>query len=130
MTPTKRSLDFLRKDGFSVWVVEKWVPATPCGFKGRLITRDVWNFGDILAVRIGQPGATLVQTTSGSNVSARLDKIRTIAEAGIWLASGNRIEVHGWRKTGPRGMRKVWTCRKIEVSKETLNAEVSRPAAE
>ena len=119
MSPTQRSLSAMRRDGWTVCVVEKWIAQ----IRQR---KDAYGFGDLLACRIGQPGATLVQTTSGSNVSARLDKIRTIPEAGIWLAAGNRIEVHGWRKTGPRGMRKVWTCRKIEVSRETLNTNITR----
>ena len=105
----------LRKDGFSACVVEKWVPASPKGFKGPIITRDAWNFGDILAVKVGVPGAMLVQTTSGPNVSARLAKIRSIAEAGIWLAADNRIIIHGWAKRGSKGETKHWTCRTIEV---------------
>jgi hypothetical protein len=116
MTPTQRSLAKLRAEGYSACVVEKWVPNSPAGFKGPLITRDAWNFGDILAVKVGIAGATLVQTTSGSNVSARIAKIRSIAEAGIWLAAGNSIVAHGWRKVGPRGKRKVWECREVPVT--------------
>lgn len=115
MSPTARSMAELRKGGYSCCVVEKWVPASPKGFKGPIITRDAWNFGDILAARVGESGALLVQTTSGPNVSARLAKIRSIAEAGIWLAAGNRIVIHGWSKRGPKGATKHWTCRTIEV---------------
>lgn len=111
MSPTERSLKLLREAGYSACVVEKWVPSSPAGYKGPIITRDAWNFGDILAVRIGLPGATLVQTTTASNMAARITKIHQIAEAGIWLAAGNRIVVHGWRKSGDRGKRKVWSCR-------------------
>ncbi len=114
-TPTKRSLDRLRKDGYSCCVVEKWVPSTPKGFKGPIITRDAWNFGDILAVKVGQSGALLVQTTTSNNLAARLAKIRTIAEAGIWLAANNRIIIHGWSRRGARGDRKLWACRSVEV---------------
>lgn len=38
------------------------------------------------------------------------------AEAGVWLAAGNRIVVHGWKKSGPRGARKVWNCRELEIT--------------
>lgn len=117
-TPTSRSLAKLRADGWTVCVVEKWVPASPAGFKGPIITRDAFNFGDLLGCKIGIIGATLVQTTSGSNVNARIAKIKGIAEAGIWLASGNRIIVHGWAKRGPRGKRKVWQCKEVEFEKE------------
>lgn len=118
MTPTARSLDKLRKDGFTACVVEKWVPAGPAGFKGPIITRDAFNFGDLLACRIGETGAVLVQTTTNDHVATRIAKIRGIAEAGIWLASGQRILVHGWAKKGSKGARKLWTCRVVEVLKE------------
>lgn len=108
MTPTKRSLDHLRALGWTCCVVEKWIPQV----RQR---KDAFGFGDILAVRVGSPGATLVQTTTASNMSARIAKIRETAEAGIWLAAGNRILVHGWAKRGPRGGRKVWAVTEVEI---------------
>lgn len=114
-SPTARSLEKLRKDGFIAAVVEKWVPCGPQGYKGKIITRDVWNFGDILACKVGQIGATLVQTTTAGNMNARIDKIKSIAESGIWLAAGNRIVVHGWSKKGKAGARKLWECRVVEI---------------
>jgi hypothetical protein len=115
ITPTQRSLKFLRDQGFTVHIVEKWIPTTPLGYKGKIIRCDVWGFGDILATKVGQIGATLVQTTSGAHVADHITKIKGIAEAGIWLASGNRIVVHGWAKRGERGKRKLWDCRVVEV---------------
>lgn len=108
MTPTQRSLKKLRSDGFTVCIVEKWIPQ----IRQR---KDAFGFGDLLSCKVGIIGATLIQTTSGSNAAARLAKIRTLPEAGIWLAAGNRIVVHAWRKTGARGKRKLWDCREIEV---------------
>jgi len=115
-SPTQRSLEKLRRDGYSCSIVEKWVPSTPAGYKGRIIRHDVWNFGDILACKVGVRGALLVQTTTGSNSSARLNKIKGIAEAGIWLAAGNSIEVHGWARRGAKGKRKLWDCRVVPVT--------------
>ena len=109
MSPTQRSLAKLRCDGWTVCIVEKWVPASAAGFKGRLITRDAFGFADLLACKIGQP-ALLVQTTTGSNAAARVSKITATAEAGIWLAAGHRIIVHAWRKVGACGKRKTWQC--------------------
>lgn len=108
MTPTQRSLAHLRALNYSVCVVEKWIAQ----IKQR---KDAFGFGDLLAVRAGIRGALLVQTTTGSNVAARIAKIRSIAEAGIWLAAGNQIEVHGWRKVGARGKRKKWECLVIPI---------------
>jgi hypothetical protein len=113
MTPTARSLKKLRDEGWSVCVVEKWIPQ----MRRRV---DAFRFGDLLACKVGSSGAMLVQTTSGTNASARIKKIRTIAEAGIWLAAGNAIQVHGWSKCGPRGKRKTWQCRTFVVTKENL----------
>lgn len=114
-TPTQRSLAKLRSEGYIATIVEKWVPSTSAGYKGPIITRDAWNFGDILAAKIGQPGALLVQTTSGSNASTRVKKIRQIAEAGIWMAAGNGIVVHSWAKRGQAGKRKLWNCTVIPI---------------
>jgi hypothetical protein len=67
-----------------------------------------------------------VQTTSGSNVSARLTKIAACPGALLWLQSPTRrIEVHGWRKVGERGKRKTWQCRRVEVTLEDLKAPIS-----
>ena len=115
MTPTQRSKAKLRAEGWTTTPAEQWIPASPAGYKGPLVRKDAFGFGDILAVKIGVPGATLVQVTSGSNVAARIAKIRGIAEAGIWMAAGNRIEVHGWRKVGAAGKRKLWECRVVEM---------------
>jgi hypothetical protein len=103
MTPTQRSLAYLRDSGWTVCVVEKWIPQ----IRQR---KDAFGFGDLLAVKVNVPGATLVQTTSGSNMAARVAKIRATPEAGIWLAAGNRIVVHGWRKL-TFGGRKRWQVR-------------------
>ena len=129
-SPTARSLDYLRKAGYSACVVEKWVPSGPAGFKGPIITRDAFNFGDILAVRVGMPGALLVQTTTGSNAAARVDKIRGIAEAGIWLAAGNQIHVHSWRKRGDRGKRKLWDCVVIPILPPEVEKQMREGALE
>lgn len=109
MTPTQRSLTHLRSNGFTACVVEKWIPQ----IRRR---KDAFNFADIIAVKVGQIGTTYVQTTSGSNVSSRVSKIQGTAEAGIVLASGNRIVVHGWRRVGARGKRKLWELREVEIN--------------
>lgn len=76
--------------------VERRIPKT-------FITRDLWNFADLLCCRITPPSIMLVQVTGGkstSNFHARVAKIRKEARAGIWLASGGRIQVHSWEGVG------------------------------
>lgn len=119
MTPTRRSLAHLRALGWFVAVVERWVPQA----RRRA---DVFAFGDLLACHPqGKP--TLIQTTTGSNVAARITKAREHAgPLTAWLLSGGRLIVHGWAKRGPRGDAKRWTVREIEL---TLG-DLALPAAE
>lgn len=108
-SPTARSLKHLRTIGWHACKVEQRLPRC-------FITKDAFNFGDLLACHPnGKP--TLIQVTSGSNVAARITKAK--AHAGplvAWLLSGGRLLVHGWRKVGPRGERKTWQLREIELT--------------
>jgi len=110
-SPTQRSLKLLRDAGYQVAILEHWN-----GFIKR--RQDLWNFGDLLAVKASQNGSIIVQTTSTANMSARVNKIRDIAEAQVWLAAGNQIIVHGWAKRGDRGKRKLWECKVRPITGE------------
>lgn len=96
MSPTQRSLRHLRESGWTVAKVEYWLAPA----RRRI---DVWRFGDLLACKPdGRP--TLIQTTSGSNVSGRITKAKENAGPLVaWLLSGGALVVHGWAKRGPRG---------------------------
>lgn len=107
-SPTQRSLRLLRERGYLVAVVERWNQYA-------MIRQDLWGFGDLLAVKDNE--VLIVQTTSGANVAARLDKIATNDAAQMWRSGANRrVVVHGWRKVGGVGKRKLWECREVEVS--------------
>ncbi len=116
MTPTQRTLADLRADGFHAAVVEKWLAAVK-------IRQDLFGFADVIAFRPGQPGSVLVQTTSGSNVAARRDKILALPVARDWLRAGNWIRLDGWAKRGARGKRKVWTLRKEYLALDQFKEE-------
>lgn len=103
-SPTVQSLKLLRDEGYTCQVTEHWNP-----FAKRRV--DLFGFCDILAVSPSK-GTLAVQTTSADNFSHRKDKLREEPKASICLAAGWKIEVHGWGKQGPRGKRKVWTCRR------------------
>lgn len=128
LTPSARSTQWLRKNGFIVAKVEQIIhmPNAPFPLK-----RDAFYFGDLLIAQKGF-GAALVQVTSSDHVSHRVNKINGIPQdpkdercvretelahsyARIWLASGNRIFVHGWAKRGPRGAKKKWTLTEMEI---------------
>ena len=120
MTPTQRSLRYLRELGYIAEVVERWNHHTQR-------RHDLFGFGDILAVK---PGCTvLVQVTSGSNSAARVSKIvnECHREAKAWLSAGNEIEVHGWRaladyrKDGRRKKRDRWVVKLFGLTREDFD---------
>jgi hypothetical protein len=88
MTPTQRSLIYLREQGYLCEVVEKWNSFT----KTR---KDLWGWCDILAIRENEILA--VQVTA-AGVSSRIKKIMESDTLPIVRKAGVRIEVHGWRK--------------------------------
>ena len=86
MSPTGRTLRWLRAEGWTAQVVELWIPR-------RNIRRDLWGVGDVLAMRPGEP-LLLVQATSYANVSGRAAKAKL--ERGCGPGMRGRFEVWGW----------------------------------
>ncbi len=101
MTPTARSLGYLREQGYICDVVERRIPGT-------FITKDFLGMFDILAVHPGTAGVLGVQTTSADNAASRRTKVQESGHLSTWIAAGNRAIVHGWAKKGKRGERKLW----------------------
>lgn len=119
-SPTARSLALLRKEGWTVGIVERRLPFTRR-------TVDFLNYADLVAVH--PDGRTLaVQATSGANVAARLKKVQECPAVPVCLAAKWAIEVWGWSKRGPRGGRKLWTVDRRPVMAEDL-APVEAPAS-
>jgi hypothetical protein len=109
-SPTARSLDLLRSRGYRAEVVEHWIPHT-------FITRDLFGFIDILAIREGE--VLGVQACSsggtskrGSDVAARIRKIAESDAVGDVRKAGIGIHVHGWRKNAAG----EWVCTEEDVS--------------
>ena len=102
-SPTQLSLKLLREQGWLVDVVEKWIP-------GANIRKDLYGFGDLLCIK--GKDTLVVQTTTASNMSARINKIadhenvRKVREAG-WA-----IHVHGWHLDAKR----KWHCKVKDLS--------------
>ena len=115
-SPTQRSLKWLRQRGFTAAITEHWNPHAR-------LRQDLFGFVDIVALcpvvdmvsLHSVHGIVAVQTTSGSNVAARIKKIRELGAAKEWLEAGGKIWVHGWRKVGARGKRKLWECREVRL---------------
>jgi hypothetical protein len=94
----------LRERGFQAQVVERWNPHAR-------VRQDLFGIVDIVAV--GQGCTIAVQTTSYSNVSSRVQKIRQAEVLPVLLDSGWVVWVHGWHKVGGR-----WKCREVRISAE------------
>jgi len=88
LSPTQRSLAYLREQGYLVAIVERWNPHAR-------IRQDLWGWCDLLAIRKNEVLA--VQVTA-SAVSERIRKIQESETVAAVRDAGIRIEVHGWRK--------------------------------
>lgn len=116
MSPTARSMAFLRASGFTVGVVERWIP-------GANVRRDFLNCIDLVAVHPGRRLILAAQVTTASNIASRLNKARARPELRDWLQAGGLFEVHGWNKRGGR-----WQVRRVEVLAGDLDVrEIVRP---
>lgn len=102
-SPTQRSLAYMREKGYHCEITEHWN-----GFARKRF--DLWGFCDVLC--LGADGErVVVQTTSDSNVSARIKKIADSPVVGRVRKAGFRIFVHGWRKVKGR-----WQVREVDCS--------------
>ena len=124
MTTTKRSMDWLRKRGYTVCSVEQWIsfPERKFGVPtGKLIKikRDAFGFCDILAVHPEHAGTLYVQTTTRTNQAARRNKILVEPAAETVLKSSNRVHIHGWAQVGAVGKRKLWEVTVFEAILES-----------
>jgi hypothetical protein len=100
----KASVDKLTAEGWTCQIVEYRIPHC-------FITKDCFEFGDILAISPSR-GTMLVQATGGGNGSSRIKKIEGEPKAAIWMACGNRIQVHDWVKVKDSKQRE---CRIYEI---------------
>lgn len=106
--PTQRSLAHLRALGYTVYIVEHFNMYAK-------VRRDLFGFIDIVAIHPLEKGVLGVQTTTGSNLAARIKKAAALPEYALWLNCGNRVEFHGWAKKlkNGRGTKaRVW-CNNI-----------------
>ena len=104
ISPTQLSLAQLRADGWFCWITEHWNSYAR-------IRQDLWGFVDIIALK---PNQILgVQTTTASNMSARIKKIADHENVGKVRESGVMLHVHGWHMDAKT---KKWHCKVKDVS--------------
>jgi hypothetical protein len=111
----QRSLKYLRDNGWTACVVEKWIP--PRGKMKFGVRIDAFGFGDILACSSDElrPEIALVQTSALSERQRHKDKTNALDGFYAWKASGGIVLLHSWRKLKPHGKRATW-----EVIEERL----------
>jgi Trm5-related predicted tRNA methylase len=100
-SPTQLTLKLLRDEGWTVEVVERWIP-------GANIRKDLFGFIDLMALRSGMTLA--VQATSYSNISARVKKIENAELLSEIRKCSWHIWVIGWRKQNNRWVHKIVDC--------------------
>jgi hypothetical protein len=114
MSPTARSLKLLRDAGWLAGVVESWVPVAN-------VRRDLFGFGDIIAIHKAEPGVLLVQATTRPNIGARAKKARALATLAIWLRDpGRRFEIWGFYQESSG----KWAVKRVEITGDELRDEV------
>lgn len=110
MSPTQRSLKYLRDQGMKPWVCEYWN-----SFARKRV--DLFGCIDILCIGNGETWA--VQTTS-TGVSSRVKKIQESEYFPVMLESGWRVFVHGWSKNTKGKMKH----RVVELTSENLLSSI------
>lgn len=90
MSPTARTLAYLRKQGWTAGVVEKWNQYAR-------VRQDLFGCIDIVCV----DGCEImgVQATTTSNQANRLTKSLAEPRLRAWLEAGGRFAVVGWKKS-------------------------------
>lgn len=90
-SPTQRSLSLARSRGYTVGVVERWLP-------GVNIRYDYLGIIDLIAVK---PGEILGIQSCGEANAAHLKKLRSekcLDMADRWLEAGGRFVVWAWKR--------------------------------
>jgi len=101
-SPTQLTLKKLRAEGWTAAITEHWNSFVK-------IRQDLFGIVDVLG--IGEGGTIAVQTTSDSNLSARVKKMAECEHIGAMRKAGWTIHAHGWKKVKNR-----WQVRVVDVS--------------
>jgi hypothetical protein len=108
-TLTSRTLEMLRTNGWSPWVVEQWIsiPGHPAGG----MRRDLFNFIDVLAVR--EHATLAVQVCRAGDLATRRSKILEAEFYPAVVAAGWAVEIQAWKK--PDAASRRWRVRVVDV---------------
>ena len=108
LSPVSLTLRLLRRRGFLCDTTERWVPKAN-------VRRDLFQAFDVVGLHPDVRGVLGVQVTVLRCLSARVRKLRSLATVAAWLASGNRVELHGWCKRAGR-----WHVKRVVLTDTDL----------
>lgn len=112
-SPTSRSLQELRGQGYTCQIVEKFITWT----NHRI---DLFGWIDIVAMKDGEQGLLGVQTTTGGHINERIKKAVALPEFKLWLSTGSRAVFHGWRKLKTPKDGRWWQVDRREITLKDL----------
>jgi len=121
MTPTQRTLKYLRDQGHICDIVERWIQFGPKdprrGKMGNGFRKDAFDFIDILVIYPDCIGAI---QSCGQDFAAHDRKILSLEAPARWLWTDNRVILIGWRKVKKKrgGKAMVWKPRIKEYQVE------------
>jgi len=106
MTPTQRTLKYLRDNGFVCGIVERFISA----YARHGIRIDLFGIIDIIAIKDGEIRGV---QSCGQAFSEHNKKILASENSVKWIRSGGILQLIGWRKLlKKRGMKaKEWVPR-------------------
>jgi hypothetical protein len=104
MTPTGRTLVYLRLLGFLAAPVERYIVAARR-------TVDLFGIADVVGIHPRDKAVLFVQCTSLAHVGDRLKRIKRRPELPLLLRAGIGVECWGWERRPGRG----WVCKRITV---------------
>jgi len=95
ISPTSRTLEYIRQQGWVADIVEQWNP-----YAGKFGQRkDMFGFGDIVAM--GEKSIIAIQScgNSFSEHNKKITKDEKVApNALLWIENGGRLLLIAWRK--------------------------------
>ena len=121
ISPTMRTLKWLRDEGYHSDVVERFIRRP--GLPGGGFRKDFQGFGDILAYSNTE---TVMVQSCGTSYSAHLKKLLKNPNVALWLAGPRRLMLIGWRelKVKRGGKATKWTPRIREITIDDFKCDV------
>jgi hypothetical protein len=102
LSPTQRTLAYLREEGYTCAIVERWNPFAK-------IRQDLFGFIDILAIKKDE---TLAVQCTSTGVAARMKKIQESEYLPKVRDAGWKILIIGWSKNS-KGR---YVMRRLDIS--------------